>query len=416
VNRTGALTLSSSGVPCYQPFNQKVYFCSTITADGYNVWDGAAATSTAAVDPADGPGKYLCAHLGRMIMAGNDDYPFRVYYSSALDPEDWTSSSPSDGGSLDLDDNGDPQGITGIVSFQNRLYVFTRRSTYEITGSAPDDFIVQRVSDGIGCIAHSTIATVPNDIIFASDRGVHSLRQLSSGRQTESQFISRDIQRLWTSLLNSGRFVQIQSAYDETINSYVMTVCTGSDTTNSDMLIYNLEFGTWTVWKDIEARSVTVAYLNNRKQLLIGREDGTIAYLNRDTRTDMGESYQSRFKTGVLYPGGDMTMERRFMSVTCLASATSPAIITVSWSVDGKKAGSNSYSLTAGEDLLGTTFVLGQSVLGTGQYLPVTLPIDLHGTGIQLDFQVQSDGDVEFYGFVLEVEDENPVFGPRVSA
>ena len=63
VDRTGALTLSSSGVPSYQVFNQKLYFCSTITADGYNKWDGASASAVAATAPADGVGKYLCSHL-----------------------------------------------------------------------------------------------------------------------------------------------------------------------------------------------------------------------------------------------------------------------------------------------------------------------------------------------------------------
>lgn len=413
VNRTGSLSLSATGVPSYQVFNQKLYFCSTVTADGYNKWDGASASAVAATAPADGVGKYLCAHLGRMIMAGNNDFPFTVYYSSALDPEDWTDTGPSDGGSLELDDNGDPQGITGIVSFQNRLYVFTRRSTYEITGTTPETFVVQKISDGIGCIAHSTIVVVPNDVIFASDRGVHSLRQLNSGRQTETQFLSRDIQRMWVELINSGRFVQLQASYDETINSYMVSVVSRTDTANSDVLVYNIEFGTWTLWKNINARALSVAYLNNKRQIIVGRENGTIAYLGRESRTDFGSGYSSRFKTGVLYPGGDYTVERRFVSVTILASSTAPASVSVSWNVDGQRTGVKAVNLTAGEDLLGTTFVLGQSTLGIGQYLPYTISIDEHGHGLQLDVTVQSSGDVEFYGFILEVEDENPVYGTR---
>lgn len=411
VDRTGALTLSTSGIPSYQPFNQKLYFCSTINADGYNKWDGTSPTAVAASGPADGPGKYLCAHLGRMIMAGNNDFPFRVYFSSALAPEDWSSAVGHSATSLDLDDNGDPQGITGIVSFQGRLYVFTRRSTYEITGTTVATFVVTRVSDGIGCIGHASICTVPNDVIFASDRGVHSLRQLDSGRQTESTFLSKDIQRMWTELVNASKFGQFMAAYDENINSYVITVVSGSDATNSDCLVYNIEFGTWTQWKSINARSISVAFLNNKKNLIIGREDGKIAFLGRPTRTDFGTSYNTRFKTGVLYPGGDMSSTKRFISVTVLAAPTAQVNIAASWDVDGIRNGTQSFALSAGEDLLGSTFILGQSVLGIGQYLPYTLSIDQIGHGIQLDFQVTSDGDVEFYGYILEVEDANPVYG-----
>lgn len=413
VNRTGALTLSSSGVPSYQPFNQKIYFCSTIAADGYNKWDGFSGAAVVATAPADGPGKYLCSHLGRMVMAGNNDFPFRVYISDALNPENWSSIAPHDSTSLDLDDNGDPQGITGITSFQNRLYVFTRASTYEITGTTPATFSVQRVSNGIGCVGHASIAQVPNDVIFASDRGVHSLKQLNSGRQTESTFLSKDIQKLWTELVNYSKFSQFMAAYDETINCYVITTCASSSSSNADCLVYNIEFNTWTQWKDINARSISFAYLNNKKNLIIGRENGTIAFLGRPTRQDFGTSFSASFKTGVLYPGGDTSLERRFTSITVLASTTAAATIGISWNVDGARIGTKSYTLSAGSDVLGSTFVLGRSVLGIGQYLPYTTDISEIGYGIQIEFTVQSEGDVEFYGFILEVEDANPVYGTR---
>lgn len=412
VDRTGALTISPVGVPCYQAFNQILYFTSTVTADGYNKWTGSG-NATAATDPADGPGKYILSHLGRMVMLGNNDFPFRVYLSSAYDPEDWTSVAPSDSTSLDLDDDGDPQGITGGVSFQGRLYIFTRRSTYEITGTTPATFVVTRVSSGIGCIAHSTIAKVPNDVIFASDRGVHSLRQLNAGRQTETTFISRDIQRLWTDLLNATRFAQFKAEYDENVNCYVLSIVAGSEVVNSDLLVYNIEFGTWMTWKGINARSLCTSFLNNKRYLLVGREDGTTAYLGVTSRLDFGEQFAERWQTGIIYPNQDPSIEHKFIGITIFASTTAQATIGISWNIDGQRDGTRVISLSAGEDLLGTSFVLGQSVLGIGQYLPYQVDISQVGHGIQLDFTVQSEGDVEIYGFILEVEDANPVYGSR---
>lgn len=413
VDRTGALVLSASGVPCYQVFNQIIYFCSTVPADGYNKWTGSG-NATAATAPADGPGKYICKHLGRMVMAGNNDYPFRVYLSSAYDPEDWTSVAPSDSTSLDLDDDGDPEGITGIASFQKRLYVWTRKSLYEITGTQPSDFSVDPISDGIGCVGHATIVKIPNDIMFASDRGVHSLRQVAASRQSESTFQSRDLQRMWTELVNASRFKQFKASYDENNNLYLISVVDGSATTNSDIFAYNIEFGFWCgQWKDINARSMTTAYLNNRKYILIGRENGEIAYLGTSTRLDFGESYLQRFKTGVLYPSGDSSVEKIFKTITVLASTTAPATIGASWNIDGQRDGSESFTLSNGEALLGTTFILGQSSLGVGQYLPTTLTIDQVGHGIQIELTIQSEGDVEIYGYILEYEVANPVFGSR---
>ena len=411
VNRTGALSLATTGVPSYQVFNGNLYFCSTVATDGYNRWDGAASTAIAAVDPTDGPGKYLTAHLGRMIMAGNFDYPYRVYFSSALDPEDWTSGGGSNATSFDLVDDGDPEGITGLASFQNRLYVFKRRSIYEITGDDPATAVVQIVSNGIGCLGHASIVQIPNDIIFASDRGVHSLRQVASGRQSESQFLSRDIQKLWVDLLNTALYSRIMAMYDETINCYVITVPSSGQTKNDQILTYNIEFGTWTVWPNINARSLCPVLISNKKNILLGKEDGTIALINQASREDFGEGYTARFKTAALYPGNDASVQKIFKSITVFASTTTVGNFSVSWSIeadDGTKSGSKSVDLLAATDVLGSTFVLGQSRLGVGQYVPKTIAIDETGYGIQVEITCGGTSDLEFYGFILEAEDANP--------
>lgn len=411
VDRTGALTLDIESVPSYQVFDGVLYFCSTTSSDGYNKWDGANAVAIAATPPPDGAGKYITAHLGRMIMAGNTDFPYRVYFSSALAPEEWSDTPPFDGTSLDLVDDGDPEGITGLASFQNRLYVWTRQSLYEITGTTPDTFIVQKVSSGIGCISHASIAQVPNDVLFASDRGVHSLRQLSSGRQTEINFASIDIQRLWTELLSTSLYMRCMAMYDDTINSYIVSVPSAGQIKNDQLLVYNIEFGTWTVWPNVNARSLCRVLISNKRNILLGKEDGVIAMINRTSRNDFGGGYSARFRTGVLYPGGDLTSERRFCGITVLVSTTTPSTIQVSWTIDGKKSSSKSVDLSAGTDLLGSTFVLGQSKLGIGQYLPVSIGIDDIGYGIQIEVTCGGTGDMEFYGFILEVEDVNQSYG-----
>lgn len=406
VNRTGSLTLSGTSVPCYRAFNQKIYFCSTVTADGYNKWDGAAASAVAVTAPTDGVGKFLCTHLGRMVMAGQDSFPFRVYLSKPLDPEDWTTGGAT---SLDLDDDGDPQGITGLSSFQGRLYVFTRRSIYEITGTTAATFVVLRISNGIGALSHASIVQVPNDIIFASDRGVHSLRQVASGRQTESTFISRDIQKLWTELLNTSLYSRIWACYDDTINCYIVSVPSSGQLLNDQLLVFNIEFGIWTVWPDIQARSICNVILSNQKNILIGKETGVLALINKSTRSDFGEGYTARFKTGVLYPGSVET-EKVFKSITVFASTTTEGQFSVGWNIDGKKYGSKTVNLITGQDVLGTTFVLGQSRLGIGQYVPHTISLDDIGYGIQVEIIVGGTSDLEFYGFILEVEDVNETY------
>jgi hypothetical protein len=250
---------------------------------------------------------------------------------------------------------------------------------------------------------------VPNDIIFASDRGVHSLRQVASGRQTESTFLSRDIQKLWTDLLNAALFNRITAAYDETINCYILSVPSSGQIENDQILVYNIEFGIWTKWPDIKARSIGTVLINNKKNVMIGTEGGRLLLINQIARNDLGDGYSFRFKTGILYPGGPGT-QKRFKSITVLASTTTPCEYTIGWNIDGTKTGSKSVSLEAGEDTLGGTFVLGQSRLGVGQYLPRQASLDNVGYGIQLEIVAGGVSDIEVYGFILEAEELNEIF------
>jgi len=411
VDRTGALTLSTDGIPSYQVFEGVLYFASSNVADGYNKWDGTVAVpgdAVAATGPLDGPGKYLMAHNGRMWMGGNPDFPFRLYYSAALDADDWTGGSG--GGSLDLDYDGDPDGITAIFPpFQGRLYVATRRTVYDISGNDPASFAVSPVTKGIGCVSHQAVAGTPNDIIFPSDRGIHSLRRVQVSDQSEVDFLSRDIQKLWTDLTNRTLLMRTQAAWDENINSYIITVAGAGQQTQNLTLVYNLEFGTWTTWDNIQGRSVALLLLNNQSFIGFGREDGQITFVNPDRENEFNdEGINFSFTTGKIYPDGAIEKQYRFLSLTIFASATRASSISVDWTVDGidgQTNGSKGVDLANDTDQLGSTFVLGQSQLGFGQFLPKRITTTGVGYSIEISIRATGDSDIEFYGYLLEVKD-----------
>jgi hypothetical protein len=414
VDRTGALTLTSTGIPTYQVFEGVLFFLSSTTADGYNKWDGTVAVpgdATTATAPVDGPGKYLGVYQGRMIMAGNPDFPFRVYISAALDAEMWTGV---DSTSFDLDYDGDPEGITAIFPAQNgRMFVSTRRSIYEITGTTPADLAINPVSKGVGCVGQGSVVATSNDILFASDRGIHSLRRIQVSDQTEVQFLSKPIQTLWVSLLNSGLLRQIKAVWEETQNLYVITVPSSGQVLNDQVLCYNLNFEAWTLWQDISARSLSEVLISNKKYVLCGRENGQITFLNSALSTDLGVGYTMKFKTGKLFPGGDMTQQHMYKSITVLCSATQPSTIQVGWfidSVENTKSGSRAFNIANTSAVLGSTFVMGTSQLGFGRFIPIRLTIDEVGYNMQLEITVSGTSNIEFYGYQLEVDNADPVF------
>jgi hypothetical protein len=413
---TGALTLSTDGVPDYQVFEGILYFTSSNTSDGYNKWNGADPTSTAAVaanPPPDGVGKYLSTYKGRMVMAGNNSFPFRLYLSTPLNAEVWDGIGNL-GTSLDVSYDGDPSGITALFGeFQGRFYFATRTSIYELTGSDETDFEVNRLSSGIGCISNGSVVQTPNDIIFCSDRGVHSLRKTITSDQTEVNFLSRDIQKTYTEDLTATSLLRSQAVWDETQNLYILSVGNSSSTGNNLLLVYNITFDLWTIWEQVDARSMARALLSNKVRILLGKEDGRIAYLNPELSADFGAGYAAQLKTGKIIPGGDLTSQKSFKSLTILLSSTTVGSITTNWiveSFDSNFTGSRSVNLGSGLGLMGSTFILGQSTLGFGRFIPIKISIDEVGYNFQFELIISGSMNFEFYGFILEVGEEDSIY------
>lgn len=418
VDRTGAQSLSSSGVPNYQVFEGILYFLNSDPQDGYLKWDARGATPgdiQTATPPPDGPGKYLASFGARMIMAGNANFPFRVYISEALDAEDWTGPGTT---SFDLDYDGDPTGVTAIMpTLDGRLYIATRRSIYELTALDIGDvatYQIVRATKGIGCVSQRTVVATANDVLFVSDRGMHSLKKLIVSDQTEITFLSKPVQKIFTDQLAYNLLEQAQASWDETQNLYILSVPSSGQTKNDVLMVYNVNFDVWTTWTGVEARSLAPLLLNSKPYVLAGRENGSIGFLNTTTRTDFGQGFSAKFRTGKLFPGGDITTRKLFKSVTLLASSTNISNVNFSWYVDDDlktQVGTKTVTLAEDSALLGSTFILGASTLGIGRFLPFTIPINDHGHNIQLEISVTGNSDIEFYGFVLEVKDENEKVG-----
>lgn len=419
INRSNGFTFSSTSVPSYQVFEGILYFVSTDPAtDGYKKWNGRADTPgdvEDAVGPADGDPKYLSTWRARMMAAGVIDFPFRLYISGPLDAEEWDSSDGAT--SLDIDYDGDPDGITALFGeYQGNFYFATSRSVYELSALDASDvstYQVSRITDGIGCVGPNMFCQTPNDILFWSYRGLHSLKKTITSDQVEFNFLSRPLQKTIVEQINADLFFQGSCQWDKVQNLVVTTLPSAGQQTNDIILTYNITFGLWTNWMGCDARCLFNLLIDRKEYVGEGREDGKLAFLNPDITTDFDEGFFANFKTGKLFPGGDIVFEKSFKSCTILISSTRVSDITVEWAIDGRdgtKSSSKVLSLGNAAATLGSTFILGQSQLGIGRFIPLRFTIEDYGYNIQLNVLCSGDSDIEFYGFILEVDDGNEVF------
>jgi len=406
---TGGLSLPTTGKITFQAFEGSVYWVSTNTAEGYNKWDGVSPTAVAAASaPPDGTPRYIVSHNGRMWAFGVPSFPYRMYASEFYDAEVWatnplgTTGTAAEATSLDFDPFGDPIGITGAASFQNQLYVFMNRAAFRVNGFTINDFSVETINRHIGCIGHHTIVPIENDIIYASERGVLRLSSTDKAVESEMAFLSRPLSRLWNNSLNRELESQYHAEYDIAENLYVLSVASKGSTKGDTILALNVQNNVWTTWDGFNARCMsTYIDTDGMRRIVFGREDGIISIADPTVGTDLGQPFTAKYRTGILFPSGEMDIENRYPDATILASTDGEGSLTVNAYIDSKLAASKNITVTSGKDLLGSTFVLGQSSLGNGVFVPQTFRIADKGYGLQLEVIFRSTDKVETYGFTV---------------
>jgi len=213
----------------------------TIVGNG----SGAIATATVSAPPLN---LRLLINTGnRLFAVGSAADRNTLYASDILDASVWDSAN-----SIVVNaDDGDE--ITAIVPYyQNRIMVFKKRRIFQVT-IPPDmtsaaDWIVELISNNVGCVAETSAVQVNSDIFFLSDDGIRSLVRSAADDFTSiglplSEVIKDVIQEINVAKIG----ISTAQFYD---NRYFLAIPTGSNDFNDTIIVYNTTLGafegTWT--------------------------------------------------------------------------------------------------------------------------------------------------------------------------
>lgn len=351
------------------------------------------------------PNFSLCnLHLGR-VWTNDKLRPDRLHYSTTANPEEW--NGVGDSGAIDIGiGDGDPVGITAIFpTFKGELFVAKQTKLYRVSGFNPEDFRVELVSNGIGCISQDSVAQVDNDdVIFASARGFHSLGATANFGDFSASFISLPIQSLFNEF---GNLENISARYVPELNSIAFGVSNGG-VVNDGVLLYNVVFKTWYEWPELSSQALMLRTEGSRKRLYLGTNEGRILQTQTALYSDYGYvGIAMGAKTGIIYPDGQLYTVKGFKRLVILYRPKGGFSFTAKVKIDNYEEQPLVFSQEGEGDALGVDFVLGESILGIDPVLsPYSLPIDGYGRGFTLEItQTGSGQDVEIYGFGVEYED-----------
>jgi len=357
---------------------------------------------------------FMFNHLGR-VWANDKVDKHRLHFSETFDHTVWLGYG--DSGAIDVNPgDGDPDGIINAFPYKGAIYVQKRLKSYRILGATPEEFVVELVSEGLGGEAQLAIPIDQSDVVFMTRRGVHSQQATDAYGDVDSVYLSAKIKPTFNSW-EPLRLKYTQGTYIPELNSIALGIAEDGDSDQSAVWLYNFEVdlgergrGAWYRWPDISCQAVSRQLHNGTYKLLFGTNDGRVI---RDRAiannfADYGTTgIEYSIKTGAIYPANNPASLKAFKKISMIYRPKGNFTFTVKLWIDNGIAQSFAFNNISGLDLLGETFILGNSLLGSSLTLaPYTWSLDGMGRGMVIEItQPSAEEQVEIWGIMIEYED-----------
>lgn len=337
-----------------------------------------------------------------------------LHYCETFDETLWLGLG--DSGALPvMQGDGDPEGIVNAYPYKGLIIVAKKDSRFRIAGDSPENFQVQRVSSGMGNEGPLAIPVDEIDVVFVSSRGVHSQQVTDQYGDTNAAYLSADIKPTFNTFEAAKRQL-IQGTYIPEINSVALAIAEQGDSLQNAIWLYNVAAvvpnkekpGAWYRWPDISCTALSRRFTISKHKIIIGTSYGRVLQAQKaNAFTDFGTTgIEFKIKTGAIYPGDDPQMMKAFKRITMIYRPRGNFSFAVQAKIDNQQTQGFAFNEIAGLDLLGETFILGVSLLGSANVLaPFTFTMDGYGRGVTLTVtQPTADEQIEIWGFVIEYE------------
>lgn len=351
--------------------------------------------------------------LGR-VWANDKNNPDFFHYSETFDETLWLGFG--DSGALPVNPgDGDPEGITNGYVYKDLLIVGKKDVRYRVVGDSPENFQVQKISDGMGNEGSFSIPVDETDVVFISKRGIHSQQVTDQFGDTTAAYLSSDIKPTFTSF-ESEKLKLVQGTYIPELNSIAMAIAEQGQSTQNAVWLYNVGVqipnkqkpGAWYRWPSVSCTALSRRFISGVHKIIMGTINGRIiqAQVSNDF-TDFGTTgILFKIKTGTIYPGEDPQLMKAFKRITMIYRPKGNFSFAVNAKIDNQQSQGFAFNEISGLDLLGETFILGTSLLGSANTLaPFTFTMEGYGRGVTLTItQPSADEQIEIWGFIIEYE------------
>ena len=138
--------------------------------------------------------KYSAVFQNHLFLAGDPGQPTKLFFSAPLDEGDFSAANGA--GVINV---GFP--IVAIKSFRNELFIFGATNIKKLGGTALANFVLQTVTDDLGCLATDSVIEIGGDLLFLSQDGLRPISGTAKIGDVNLETVSKDIQSIFTDIV-----------------------------------------------------------------------------------------------------------------------------------------------------------------------------------------------------------------------
>lgn len=181
--------------------------------------------------------QYLEIYSNRLFIGGFSSAPSTVWFSDTGEPEgidaDWNFEVRTNDGDY----------ITGMKSYNSKLYIFKNESLHELSGDSPDNFYVREVSDEYGLISNRAAVAYKDMMIFLSPQ-----KKVIRFNGSNIEPLSDKIQPILDTMnINAARGTAT-AVHDQIRNSILIGLPVNGATTNNLTIVYDYLTQAWSTY------------------------------------------------------------------------------------------------------------------------------------------------------------------------
>lgn len=167
-----------------------------VLTDGVNpaaVYNGTTYTQITDANAPNSP-KYSSMYKNHVFLAGDTTDPYNLYFSA---PYGETDFNPANGaGVINVGFS-----IVQIKPFRDALYIFGSNNIRKLVGNTVADFVVENVTDDLGCMATDSVLEIGGDLLFLSQDGLRPVSGTDKIGDVNLETVSKDIQSVFTDIV-----------------------------------------------------------------------------------------------------------------------------------------------------------------------------------------------------------------------